>query len=363
MSSFLDEVNKCTECGECGRICPISFVSDKEIYTPDNKIRQLEKIEKNEELTQDEYDTVYLCSRCGACNDVCPEGIDIYGIIQYERKLLADQGREPDKTKHISNNIFTKYNPKGMDIPDRLALWGADDLEFSEDSDMAYMAGCWVTLKNVSIAQDTVRILNACGIRPKVLDGERCCGLFMIDNGHMEDIKKYAKEYTDYIESQGVKKLLVSCPACYNVMKNMYSELYREPKYEVISAVDLFKQLYDEGKIKLKKSSGKVSIRDACPLKDIFDKPRELLNAMGYEIDEPFDGEVFCCGAPAGVKPNYPEISNAIGKVLLDRAKGNDCIVSYCPFCLYHIDSIKESENIDMPTLDLANLIWKNMEK
>jgi len=363
MSVYLDEVKKCIDCGKCGEICPICHVSDKEIYTPDNKIKQLEKIELEQDLEPDEFDTVYLCSRCGACNDICPEDIDISGIIQYERHLLAKQGREPEKTKHISNNIITKYNPKGMDVPRMAELWVTEDLEFSDDSKTAYVAGCWVALKNVEIAQDSVRILNACGIKPKLLEKERCCGLFVIDNGHFDDIKKYAKEYTDYIESQGVDTVLVSCPACYNVIKNMYPEFYRKPKYEVVSTLDMFKKLYDEGKIKFKKTSGNVSIRDACPLKDSFSIPREMLNDIGYDIKEIFDGEVFCCGAPAGVKPNYPEISNAIGKITLDKSKGSDRIVSYCSFCKHHLDSIQDPEKDEIPVVDLSNVIWENMEK
>ncbi|MBN1786059.1 MAG: (Fe-S)-binding protein [Candidatus Methanofastidiosa archaeon] len=363
MSSYLDQVNKCTDCGECGLICPICHVSDKGIYSPDNKIRQLGKIERNEELTKDELDTVYLCSRCGACNYVCPEDIDINGIIQYERSLIAKQKREPEKTSHIANNIITRFNPKGMDVPNMASMWVAEDLKFSEDSKLAYMAGCWVALKNVEIAQDTVRILNACGIRPKTLEKERCCGLFVIDNGHFDEIRRYAKEYTDYIESQGVEVLLVSCPACYDVMKNVYPELYRKPKYRVVSALEMFKDLYDQGKIKFDRTKGKVSMRDACPMKDVFSIPRELIGAMGYEIIEPFDGKIFCCGAPAGVKPNYPEISNAIGRITFEKSKDAEMIVSYCSFCKHHLDTISEADGSGLPVIDLSSVIWKNMRK
>lgn len=363
MTDYTEQIESCIECDKCREICPICVVSDKEVYSPDNKIKLLTKVENNEPLDKDELDSIYLCTRCKACDDVCPSNIDITGIIQYERSLIAKQGREPQKTSHISNNISTKYNPKGLDNEGRMASWVTEDLEFSDDPSLAYMAGCWVAFKNIGIAQDTIRILNACGIKPKILSEELCCGLFLIDNGHMDEAKELAKKYTLYVESQGVKRLLVSCPSCYGVLKNVYPLLYREPKYEVVHALEFFKNLYDEGKIQFNKESGTVMLKDACPMVAMYDIPRELLGEIGFKFTEPFNKERFCCGAPAGVKPNYPEIANKIAAVSFDKAGDSDKIVTYCPFCLHHFDGVKEEMNINMPVEDISHIIWEAMKK
>lgn len=362
MADFFNQIESCTECGICGTTCPFSVVTGNNMYSPENKIKQLFKVEKGEELSQEEYDTIYLCSRCGACNDVCPENIDIMGIIQEERGLLAKQGREPAKTTHISSNILKAYNPKGEVIEDRVALWRTDDLELSEDSPIAYMAGCWVSLANVSMAQDTIRILNKCGIRPRTIPEEKCCGLFLIDNGHIDEVREYAEEYLDYLESLGFETLLVSCPACYNVIGKFYEGLCRKPKFKVVHTLELFKSLYDEKKIRFSGDArGTVTIKDACPMTDMFDIPRELLTEMGYTIEESFDKKPFCCGAPGGAKPNYPEIATDVLRFSMDKAKGMDALVSYCPFCLHNINGLKAAESIDTEALDLSHYIWKNM--
>jgi glycerol-3-phosphate dehydrogenase subunit C len=364
MLSFREQVNECTECGECNLICPICAVDDRAVFDPEHKIKLLKKVEDNEPLSQEEIDSIYLCTRCGACNDVCPVDIDISGIVQYERSLLAKQGREPEKTTHITNNILTKYNPKGLDNEDRASLWATEDLQFSDTDPVGYMAGCWVAFKNAHIAQDTVRLLNECGVTPRLIPDERCCGLFVIDNGHLEEAREYAKSYTDYLESLGIKRLLVSCPSCYNVLANMYPDLYREPKYEVVHTIEFFKELYDAGKLEFnKKEEGRVMLKNACSLKGQFDKAQELLEAAGYEVFDPFDQKVFCCGAPAGVKPNYPEISNAIGRFALDKREDAMCVATYCPFCMHHFDGVREAHQIETPIEDLASLLWKSMKK
>jgi glycerol-3-phosphate dehydrogenase subunit C len=332
------------------------------MFTPENKIKILGKIETNEPLTQGELDSIYLCTRCGACNDMCPMDIDIAGIVQHCRSLLAKQGREPEKTTHIARNIMTKYNPQGLEEEDRCALWVTDDLRLSDESSTAYMAGCWVAFKNVQIAQDTVRLLNACDVTPRIVPEERCCGLFLIDNGHLDEAREYAREYTEYLESLGFEQLLVSCPGCYNVLNNIYPELYRAPKYKIVQTIEYFKELHDRGILELGNAGRTVMIKDTCHMKEQFDNARALLKAAGYEILDPFEKSRFCCGAPAGMKPNYPEISNAVGKYSLDRIGDAECVATYCPFCMHHFDGVREAYDMKVSIEDIASLLLHSMD-
>ncbi|MHC1592466.1 MAG: (Fe-S)-binding protein [Methermicoccaceae archaeon] len=362
MDPYQTAVDSCIDCGKCGETCPICMVSDNPIYTPDNKIKLVAKIASGEELEKDEFDSVYLCMQCGACNDVCPVDIPISKIIRHERELIAKQGKEPEKTKRIVNNVLEKKNTSGIDNSKR-SEWVTDDLRFSKKSDIGYMAGCWVAFKHPEIAQSTIRVLNSCGIEPMLLEEERCCGLFVIDNGHLDEAREYAIDYVNYIESLGIKKLLLSCPACYGVLKFYYAELYREPKFEVVATIELFKQLINEGKLKLKQAGGTVSVKDGCPLRHMYDVPREILASMGMEIAEICNKETLCCGAPAGVKPNYPDIADDIGMLSLQKAKEiSELMVTYCPFCQYHLEGVSEKRGVDEPMKDIASLLDENLE-
>ena len=337
------------------------MVTEGNRFTPQGKIDVLGKVLMNEELTQDEFDNIYLSTRCGACDDVCPMNIPITDIIQYERELLAKAGKEPAKTTAISGNIINHNSPGSMDPATRFD-WITDDLELAESSDIAYMAGCWVAHSQPQIAQATIRLLNHAGIRPMILKEEKCCGLFLIDNGNLDQAAEHAKKYVDYIESLGVKKLVASCPGCYLVLKNEYAKLYREPNFEVEYSLPIFKKLMDEGKLKPKKLDYTVALRDACPVRDMKDVPRSLLSSMGVELKEMFGGNLVCCGGPAGLKPNFPEISSDIAMMSVEDYKGKtDMMVSYCPFCVHHIGGVCKSKDMELEMKDISELIEESV--
>lgn len=362
MDPYQELVDSCIDCGKCGETCPICMVRDNPVYTPDSKIKLLAKLAAGEELEKDEFDSIYLCMRCGACDDVCPVNIPLMKIIQHERELIVKQGKEPEHTKRIVSNLLEKKNPGGFENSQRFS-WITDDLRLSKKSDIAYMTGCWVAFKHPEIAQATVRVLNSCGIEPMVLEEERCCGLFIIDNGHLDEAREYAKNYVNYIESLGVKKLLLSCPACYGVLKFYYAELYREPKFEVLMTMELFKDLIEEGKLQPKKTKATVSVKDGCPLKHMYDVPRDILTSMGMDIAEIYNKKTLCCGAPAGVKPNYPDIADAIGMLSLKKAKEiSELMVTYCPFCLYHLEWVNEKYEVNVPMKDIANILEESIK-
>ncbi|WP_406661289.1 (Fe-S)-binding protein [Methanolobus sp. ZRKC3] len=361
MHKFQIEISSCIDCKKCWDVCPVNMVTEDNRFTPQGKIDVLGKVILGEELTKDEFDNIYLSTRCGACDDVCPVNIPITEIIQYERELLAKQGREPQKTTAISRNIIERNSPGSMDPSTRFD-WVSEDLEIAESSDIAYMAGCWVAHSQPQIAQSTIKLLNHAGIKPMIMKEEKCCGLFLIDNGHLEEAAEHAKKYVDYIESLGAKKVIASCPGCYLILKNEYAKLYREPEFEVEYTLPLFKQLIDEGKLNPKKLDYKVALRDACPVRDMKDMPRSILSGMGVELNELFDGKQVCCGGPAGLKPNFPEISADIAMMSVEDYKDRtDMLVSYCPFCMHHIGGVCGSQDVKLEMKDISELLAESV--
>ncbi|OKY78540.1 MAG: Fe-S oxidoreductase subunit, GlpC family [Candidatus Methanohalarchaeum thermophilum] len=362
MVDFIKELEKCTECGKCKEICPITRVREEPVYSPRSKSQLLKKLKNNEKLTEKEYDSIYLCTRCGICDDYCPEDIPISDIIQKEREIIAKKGEEPKKTSHIVNNIFEKYNPGGYEVSER-KNWVNEELEFSDNSKIGYMAGCWISYKHPEIAQNTIKILNKAGIKPQLIDQEKCCGLFVTDNGHVDEFEEYAKNYMGEIKSQGIEKLIVSCPSCYSQMKHEYAKQYEEPEFEVKLSVDFFNKLLKEERLTLKNDDLNLSIKDGCHGKDASEAPREILeetNNGSKELSE----EIICCGAPAGVKPLYPDISDDIGMLSIEKAdQVSDEMITYCPFCLYHFEDVVERKKEDAkPIVDLTNHLIRLIE-
>ncbi|WP_245546334.1 (Fe-S)-binding protein [Methanomethylovorans hollandica] len=364
-ADLMDELqglaDQCIDCKKCWDVCPVNMVTAGDIYTPQGKIGSLSKILAGEELTENEFNNIYLSTRCGACDDVCPVDIPITQIIQYERKLLAEQGREPAKTTLISKNILEKNSPGGKDPALRFS-WVTPDLEIAESSDVAYMAGCWVAYSHPEIAQSTIRLLNKAGIKPMILKEEKCCGIFLIDSGHLDEIAAHGERYMEYIESLGVKKLLVSCPGCYHSIRDSYAELCRAPKFEVELTINVFKELLDEGKLKPKELNRIVAIRDACPIRHLAGVPRYILRTIGVEVIELFDGKTRCCGGPGGLKPNFPQISGDIAMMAVNRYKEvSDTLVSYCPFCMHHTEGVCKERNAELNMKDISVLLAESV--
>ncbi len=361
MYRFEEEINSCIDCKKCWDVCPVNMVTEGDRFTPQGKIESLAKIVAGEELTQDEYDNIYLSTRCGACDDVCPVDIPITDIIQYERQLLAQQGREPAKTTAISNNIL-EHNSPGAKDPAKRFDWITDDLDIAESSEIAYMAGCWVSYSQPDIARATIRLLNHAGIKPMILKEEKCCGLFLLDNGHLEQLAEHAKKFVDYIESLGVKKVIASCPGCYMVLGKQYPKLYRELGFDVELSMSVFKEMIADGRLKPKKLDMTVSVRDACPVRDSKDVPRSVLESMGVKVNELFEGEVVCCGGPAGLKPNFPEIADDIAMLTVKGYKDKaEMLASYCPFCVHHMEGACKSKDEEMKIRDVAVLLEESV--
>ncbi|WP_292485181.1 (Fe-S)-binding protein [Methanohalobium sp.] len=307
-----------------------------------------------------EFDNIYLSTRCGACDDVCPVNIPIKDIIQYERHLLAEQDKEPEKTKGIVNNILVHNNPGGKDNSKRFD-WITDDLKLSDDSEIVYMAGCWISYAQPEIARSTIRVLNSAGIEPRILNDDKCCRIFLVDNGHFDEMKTHAKNFVDYIESLGIKKLIVSYPGCYKTLNGSYPQLYRELSFEVVPSIELFDLLIKESKLQTNDLNLSVALKDSCHLKNNIDTPRNILNNMGVKVIEIFDRDVVCCGAPAGLKPNFPETSSNIAGLSLRKSNDvSDLMVAYCPFCIYHMNS---ANNYNLQIKDISQLLEDSIQK
>ncbi len=361
MHRFQKEISSCIDCKKCWEVCPVNMVTEGNHFTPQGKIELLSKIVACEKLTQDEMDNVYLSTRCGACDDVCPVSIPITDIIQYERELLAKQGREPAKTTAISRNIIERNSPGGMDPTTRFD-WVTDDLEIAESSDIAYMTGCWIAHSQPDIARSTIRLLNHVGIKPMLLEKEKCCGLFLIDNGHLEEAAEHAKNFVEYIESLGVKQVIASCPGCYLVLGREYPKLYRELGFKVEHTLNIFKDMINDGRLVPKKLDYTVSVRDACPLIGSKDVPRHILLSMDVTIEELFDGKQVCCGGPAGLKPNFPDIAADIAMMAVKEYKKNaDMLISYCPFCVHHTDGVCKSKDEELNMKDVSVLLAESV--
>ena len=165
-----------------------------------------------------------------------------------------------------------------------------------------------------------------------------------------------------------VKKIVTTCPHCFNTLKNEYPEL--GGSFEVIHHTQLLRDLLDEGKMTIEEATFKgkrITYHDSCYLgraNNIYEAPRELIQKLDAELVEmkSCKSRGLCCGAGGAQMFKEPEQGNK--DINIERTEQAletqpDIIAAGCPFCNTMLsDGVKNKEKEDsLPVLDLAEMI------
>lgn len=176
------------------------------------------------------------------------------------------------------------------------------------------------------------------------------------------------------LNNYGIKKIVTTCPHCFNTLKNEYPAL--GGNYEVIHHSQFLQQLIDEGKIRLKEGGSfkgkKISYHDSCYLgraNNIYAAPRKVLEILDAELVEMkrCKSNGLCCGA--GGAQMFKEEEKGTTRINIERTTealetGARIIAAACPFCNTMLtDGVKNAEKEDsVQVLDIAELIAASIE-
>jgi heterodisulfide reductase subunit D len=218
-------------------------------------------------------------------------------------------------------------------------------------------------------------ILNKVGIDFAILGKEEMCtGDPVRRAGNEFMFQMMAYQNIQLLNNYGIKKIVTTCPHCFNTLKNEYPVLGGH--YEVIHHTTLLQQLIDEGKIKMKEGGTfkgkKITYHDSCYLgraNDIYEAPRKVLKAFDAELIEMkrCRSNGLCCGA--GGAQMFKEEEKGTSRINIDRSNeaigtGASIIAAACPFCnTMMTDGVKLAEKEDnVQVLDIAELIAASMD-
>ena len=165
-----------------------------------------------------------------------------------------------------------------------------------------------------------------------------------------------------------VKKVVTSCPHCFNTLKNEYPSL--GGKYEVVHHTQFLKQLLDEGKLKVEagKFKGKrITFHDPCYLgraNNEYEAPRDVLAKLEGELIEmkSCKAKGLCCGA--GGAQMFKDAEAGDKEINIERTEqaletNPDIIAAGCPFCnTMMTDGVKNKEKEgSIAVMDIAELL------
>ncbi len=170
-----------------------------------------------------------------------------------------------------------------------------------------------------------------------------------------------------------VKKIVTTCPHCFNTFKNEYPTL--GGNYQVLHHTEFLQQLLNEGRLKIKGGAFKgkrITFHDPCYLgrgNDVYEAPRELIEKLDSELVEMTNCKArgFCCGA--GGAQMFKEAEKGNKEVNIERTEQAievkpDIISTACPFCMTMMtDGIKmKDKETQIIVYDIAELIAKANE-
>lgn len=168
------------------------------------------------------------------------------------------------------------------------------------------------------ITRAFVKILNNIGVEFAVLGTEESCtGDPAKRAGNEFVFQMQAMMNIEVLNAYEVKKIVTTCPHCFNTLKNEYPSLGGE--YEVLHHSQYLQQLINEGKLKLEGSETfkgrRITFHDPCYLgrgNDVYEAPRELIEKLDAELVEMKRCKTrgLCCGAGGAQMFKEPEKGN-----------------------------------------------------
>jgi len=321
-------------------------------------------------------ETLWSCTTCGACVEECPVLIEhVPAIVEMRRSLVLEESRLPKEARTALESMEQRGNPFSLPADTRMK-W-AEGLEVplisaNPEAEYLYWVGCATAFdeSNWPIARATVAILKAAQVSFAILGQEEICNgdpARRLGNEYL--FQTQAQEVVQRLQARAVRKVIASCPHCFNTMAREYPDL--GGNYEVIHHTQLLAQLLDQGRIQLKEplSRGELTYHDPCYLgrwNDEYDAPRRVLEAIpGAKLVEMkrTRNQAMCCGAGGGrlfmEESRGPRINRVRVKQAEETGAGTAALA--CPFCATMFTEGIGSQESAMDSRDIAVLVAESM--
>ena len=404
----------CTECGRCQSQCPAwatgKPLSPKQVILDlrdhafakapyllassdeeREKLPDAVKAEAERPLvgTKDDNgvidpDVLWSCTNCGACVEECPVDIEhIDHIDGMRRHQVLIESAFPVEAAGMLRNLENKGDPWGMGENRRADWIGELDFEVPVvdgkiDPDMEYLfwVGCAGALEDRAkkTTKAIATLLHDAGVKFAVLGpAETCTGDPARRIGNEFVFSMLAQQNVETLNEAGVRKVVASCPHCFNTISREYPQL--GGNYEVIHHTQLLASLVKDGKITpAGEVAEKITYHDPCFLgrhNKVFTPPREIIDAVPGTTAEEMHrckNRGFCCGAGGARMWMEERIGKRINTERIEEALAlnPDTISTACPYCMVMLGDAVSAKKAsgDAPdtleVIDVAQLLARS---
>jgi len=252
----------------------------------------------------------------------------------------------------------------------------ADLAAQGKNPEYLYWVGCAGAFDDryKKVTRSFTKILNHCKVDYAVLGKEESCtGDPAKRAGNEMLFQMQALTNIEILNGYGIKKIVCTCPHCYNILKNEYGEL--GGNYEVIHYTTFLDDLINQGKLDVDKNTfngKKITFHDPCYLgrgNNIYDAPRNVINTLNVDFVEMerSKSKSLCCGA--GGAQMFKEAEKGDKEIYEERTQDvldskADIVATSCPFCMTMLtDGIKyKDKQEEVKNLDIAELIAESLK-
>ncbi len=391
----------CTECGRCQEQCPawntgkplspklVIMDLRESIYRAAATARTgvVTAIPEELPLVPDSVseDVLWSCTTCGACVEACPVDIEhVDTIVDMRRFQVLMESNFPSEANLMLRNIENQGDPWGLGSSKR-SDWLSEldftvpviDGQIPNDIEYLFWVGCAGALDERArkVTVTIARLLHRSGVRFGVLGPkESCTGDPARRLGNEYLFQMQAMQNIEILNEAKVKKIVASCPHCFNSIAREYPAL--GGNFEVMHHTQLLEQLIAQQRVAPGVFQSKVTYHDPCYLgrhNEVYDEPRGVLNAIsGVESIEMHKhrSKSFCCGAGGSRMWLEEKIGKRINLERTDQAlrTGADVISTACPFCMIMLDDAVKARIAEGATaegkevLDVAQILERSLD-
>jgi Fe-S oxidoreductase len=367
----------CTECGRCQDACP-AWATGK-VLSPKLLImgvrdqvfaQSAEPILGNTVPEQ----MIWDCVTCGACVEACPVSIEhIDHIVDLRRSRVMVDSQFPAEAEPMLRDVERASNPWGKPQTERAAWADGLGVRVLEPGDRApeylYWVGCAPSFDERAkvSAQSTAKLLTKAGVDFAILGPrEACNGDPARRMGNEYVFQAYAEQNVATLKEAGVRKIVASCPHCFNTLANEYPDF--GGRFEVVHHSELLAELLRDGRLAPVAGSAPITYHDSCYLarhNDVRVEPRELVSAVGRPIEMKRSGkQTFCCGA-GGAHMWMEEKGKPINEERAREATetGAETLAVACPFCTVMLDDGVRAVGSELRVADVSTLLAEAVQK